>query len=464
MKHNILLIDDSADIRISMKKFLEDEGFFVKAVATGDEGVALVRQGIIPFSLALVDFHMPDMAGDAVTKEIKKYNDNLCVLTLSGDDSADVHTKTLDSGASFVLSKITEDIKLLGVLHRICRDVEKRTKPLTIASGSEHRKLIERVDMVGASSHLAEVANLILKCAPFQQSVLILGENGTGKEKVAQAIHRNSNRRLMPFIPVNCGAISKDLIASELFGHQKGSFTGATENKIGKFQAAQGGTIFLDEIGEMPINLQVNLLRVLQEKAIVSVGSNEPKKIDVRVIAATNAPLEQMVKEGRFREDLYYRLNGFPIHLAPLNKRPEDIPHLASLFLTQANLEIKTNKILLQSTVDELMKMPWPGNVRELQNTIVRMVTLSDEKELSPAFLRNLMNGPTACDTKSKDLDVIRFKSIADERTVLEEILKNSSNISDAARRLGMSRSTLRDKIKSHGIVINKQTHTGSEK
>lgn len=465
MNHNILLIDDNEGFLSSTKKFLEADGFYVKTVSSGDEAEALVRQNIIPFSLVLVDYNMPERNGADVTKKIKQYNDELQVITFSGDSSTTVYTETLEHGASFVLSKDLEDEKILGILHRICRDIEKRTKPVVIPTITENKNLIESAGMIGSSNHLAEIVRLIYKCASSQQTVLIRGEHGTGKEKVTKAIHQNSERKLMPLIEVNCGAIPKDLIASELFGHQKGAFTGANENKIGKFQAAHKGTLFLDEIGEMPLEQQVALLRTLQEKTIIPVGASEAKQIDVRVIAATNAPLEKLIKEGRFREDLFYRLNGFPIMIEPLRNRPEDIAHLAKFFLDKANKELDTDYILLQSTVEEMQKLSWPGNVRELQNTIIRLATLAEERTLTPTLFKKIMLGSLPPKrNETDDIEMLHIKTQNSEKEIIVKTLEKSSSISEAARKLNMSRSTFRDKIKSHGIMIKKPDTMGVEK
>lgn len=290
MKHNILLIDDDPAILSAMTAFLKDEGFFVKAVSNGPEGIALIRQNTIPISLALVDYHMPTMSGTEVIKEIRKLNKELTILAFSGDDSIETHNDSLDSGAIFFVAKDTADAKLLGIIHRVCREVERKTKPLVITSKNENYNFLESLGIIGISDKMAEVGKQLVKYASTNETVLIRGENGTGKELIAKAIHQNSNRRLQKFIPINAGAIPENLIESELFGHEKGSFTGATHDKVGKFQAANGGTIFLDEIGDMPFHLQVKLLRVLQERTVTPVGSNISKKIDVRIIAATNAP------------------------------------------------------------------------------------------------------------------------------------------------------------------------------
>lgn len=456
MKHNILLIDDSPDVLASTKAFLEGEGFFVKAVVDSEEALALIRQQTIPFSLALVDFHMPGRNGAEVIKQIRQYQPSLTVLAFSGDDSIHVHNQTLDSGAIFFVSKDTPDAKFLGIVHRVCQEVEKKTKPLKIIDESSNRKLIEQVGMIGASNHLAEVANIILKYAPSNESVLIRGENGTGKEKVAQALHQNSLRKNMPFIAINCAAIPADIIESELFGHEKGAFTGAHINKVGKFQAANGGSIFLDEIGEMPLYLQATLLRVLQEKTFTPVGSNTSKKIDVRVIAATNALLEEKIERGEFRLDLFYRLNVLPIQILPLRERTEDIPLLAEAFLKQANQDAGANKILLQTTVDDFKKLKWQGNVRELRHTITYMVIASDADVLDLDLLKSHESRNYISTTKSRDYDSLKFKALRDEKRLISEALNQSHSISEAARKLNMSRSTFRDRMKNHGITITK--------
>ena len=255
----------------------------------------------------------------------------------------------------------------------------------------------------------------------------------------------------------NCGALPANLVESILFGHEKGAFTGAITAKVGKFQAAQGGTVFLDEIGDMPISLQASLLRVLQEKTLTPVGSNNLKKVDVRVLAATNANLEQKIEQGQFRLDLFYRLNVLPIYVKPLREHPEDILLLSQAFLSEANEDAGTKKILLQSTAEDFKKLPWLGNIRELKHTITRMVIMSDETILDPELLKAEDKSTRASTVKSKDYDTFRFKKMSDEKNLLSEALRKARSISEAARMLNMSRSTFRDKLKTHGIEIKKQ-------
>ena len=377
-KKQFILIDDDPAIRSSMKAFLEHEGFFVKSVETGDEGIALVHQKVIPFSLALVDYHMPDSKGPEVISKIREHDTKLHLLGFSGDDGVEAHNESLDSGALMFIAKDTGNEKLLGIIHRVCREFEKKNKTFAISTPTENRLLISSLTMEGASDPLFQVSKLVLKYAPSHQTVLIRGENGTGKERIAKALHDKSPWRLGPFIAVNCGAIPPELIESELFGHEKGSFTGAARDRVGKFQAANGGTLFLDEIGEMPLHLQATLLRVLQEGEITPVGSNVTKKVKARIITATNAPLEEMIAGNRFRQDLFYRVNALPITLEPLRKRPEDIPYLVQFFLGNENKITGEKKQILNSCEDLLMKQPWPGNIRELNHVISRMHLMTD--------------------------------------------------------------------------------------
>lgn len=457
MKHNILLIDDNPAFRSSLTSFLEDEGFFVRAVESGEIGIALVRQKLIPFSIALVDYHMPEIQGPETIQKIRDLDSSITIFALSGDDSVVAHNRSLDSGAFFFIEKGIGDAKFLGILHRACREIERRTKPVKITSHSENQKLIESVGMVGVSETMADVAKHILKFASTSESVLIRGENGTGKEKVARAIHQHSSRKSKPFIAVNCGAIAENLIESELFGHDKGAFTGAARSRIGHFEAADGGTIFLDEIGEMPKQLQVTLLRVLQEKTITPVGSIESRKIDFRLISATNAPLEKLILENKFREDLFFRFNVLPITIKPLRERPEDIAVLAQSFLEKVNQESHEPKVLLASTAKELQKMQWPGNVRELEHCIRFLANLSSGKNLDSQLLKSRSDFAT---TKQKPADLVTLKmtQMTTEKSLVVKALEQGGSISAAARLLNVSRSTVRDKIKKHDIEFKQLT------
>lgn len=453
MRHNILLIDDDSIVRRATKTYFESEGFFVKAVATGDEGVAFVRQRLIPFSLVLVDYHLADQKGPEFIEQIRELEPQLTIAGFSGDDSLQTHNESLDAGALVFVRKDIQNERLLSIVHRLCRDVERRTQPLKAATGGENQKLIRSAGMIGVSDHLAEVVKMILKCAPLKIPVLIRGENGTGKEKVARAIHENSSTPNGPFVAVNCGAIPGDLIESELFGHEKGAFTGAISQKIGKFLAANGGTIFLDEIGEMPAQLQVTLLRVLQEREITPVGSNSAKKVDARVIAATNAPLEQMIAAATFRQDLFYRLNAVPITLKPLRERPEDIPSLIEFFLNEANRMTGEKKEVLAACVPALQKHTWPGNIRELGHLVQRMHMMEDGGLISEEAVARAMklSGIERVSSAEAVLDyeAWRLSTNSQEWALIQKSLRLASNLQDAATKLGISRSHLRSRMRA---------------
>lgn len=457
MKHGILLIDDDVAYRRSAASFLESEGFFVRAVDNGNEGIALVRQQLFPFALALVDYHMPAMKGPETIHKLREQDSNLTVLALSGDDSILAHNESLESGASFFINKDIGDAKFLGILHRACREAERRTKPVIISPHNENQKLIASIGMVGVSEAMAEVARLVLKFAPSPDSVLIRGENGTGKERVAKAIHQHSTRRSKPFVAVNCAAIPEGLIESELFGHEKGAFTGAIRPRVGHFEAAEGGTIFLDEIGEMPKHLQATLLRVLQEKVITPVGSTASRKVDFRLISATNAPLETLISEKSFRADLFFRLNVLPITIKPLRERPEDVPVLAQSFLDKANQDNSEQKVLLASVAEELQKMKWPGNVRELEHCIRFLVNMSSGANLDSALLKARSDINT---TKKRptDLATLKFTQMSTEKSLVVKALEQGGTISGAARILNVSRSTVREKMKKYDIGFGQHT------
>ncbi|HEX7673554.1 MAG TPA: sigma-54 dependent transcriptional regulator [Bdellovibrio sp.] len=452
MKLNVLVIDDDPLIRNSLKLTLQDAGYFVKTVSSGAEGVALIRQNILPFSLVIVDYHMPEEKGSAIINQIQEINEKLPLMVFSGDKSDEVYDEVLTSGALTVLIKGSDESRIIPTAQRLIREYERWTKLYKPASNTSNNIMIQSVGMVGESDHLADVANLILKFAPLEQSVLIRGENGTGKEKVAIGIHENSKRSRSPYIAINCAAIPKDLVESELFGSEKGAYTGAIQRK-GKFQAAQGGTIFLDEIGDMPAPSQATLLRVLQEKEVTPVGGTQPVKLNVRVVAATNADLEAKIKDGSFRQDLFYRLNALQINLIPLRDRPEDIPPLVQHFLSIINKENDTNKTILASTVKALQRMPWYGNVRELYGAIAQMHALSPSEVLRETFVQNDENKDGTENVEDIfDYDVFIYTKEQKEKEIILRALKNSSNLVQTAKILNIPRSTLRSRMKALNI------------
>lgn len=437
-----------------MSDFLNGEGFSVTALSSGHEAIALVRQDVIQFSVALIDYHMPELSGEETILGLKKYNPDLSVYAFSGDESVDAFQKSLQSGATFFIQKDISNEKLLGLLRRACVDIESKTKIAVLNEyATENEVLISKIDMVGVSDHLAQVARTVLKLAPYSDAVLIRGENGTGKDKVARAVHRHSNYSQGPFIAVNCGAIPESLIESEFFGYVKGAFTGADKNKKGLVEAADGGTLFLDEIGELPKHLQSKLLRVLQDKTITPVGSTDSIKVNFRLVCATNALLEAKIRLGDFREDLFYRINVLPIDLKPLREHAEDIPALALHFLHQFNIENKQNKKILKTSMEQLKRLHWQGNVRELQQAIKYMTAISvtDNINVDP-FVRS---GSSKQVKVFDQLAVLKVNASTEESSIIQRALVEGGSVSAASRLLNMSRSTFRDKIKKYKIALD---------
>ncbi len=452
MKHNLLVIDDCSRTRATMKNLLEAEGYFVKSLETGSEALAHIKQKTIKFSIGFVDSHLGlGEKGHEVIKAIKEIDSELRLIGFSADDSDETSISSIDSGAIMYLRKDTSTQRLLSIIQRMCEEVEEKSRPMLVGEPQENQIAVESVGLKGCSDNLAQIARLIFKFGPSDETLLIRGENGTGKEIVAKAVHDFSNRSKGPYITLNCAAIPKDLIESELFGHEKGSFTGATGSKIGKFQAAEGGTLFLDEIGDMPLAAQATMLRVLQNKTITAVGSNQEKKINVRIVTATNQPLEKMIEQGTFRKDLFYRINTLPIDLAPLRERLVDIPLLAEYFLCKLNEANGTKKILLQSVIKEFQKMPWHGNVRELEHTIKRMYTMSEANTLNLDLLKVSMKAEKS--GPALDYESLKERHRLEEVEFLQKILDSSESLTQAAERLGLSRSTLRSKIAAFKIL-----------
>ncbi|RMD87295.1 MAG: sigma-54-dependent Fis family transcriptional regulator [Calditrichaeota bacterium] len=376
-KGKILLIDDDKTFQTVTKSVLEEEGFSVEVATSTDEGEALLQRST--FDLILTDLVMPGKGGLDVLEYVKRWCPETPVIMITGFATIHSAVEAMKAGAEDYLTKPCSNEELVV---RIKKVLEKRW------SQQELSRLREEVsekytfsNMVGKSSAMQAVFSLIRQVADTDVTVLIQGETGTGKELIARAIHYNSPRRHKPFISVNCVALSETLLESELFGHEKGAFTGAIKQKLGRFELAHGGTLFLDELSDIPLSTQAKLLRVLQEREFERVGGTETIKTDIRIIAATNKNLKKSIAEGTFREDLYYRLNVVPIVISPLRERKEDIPLLANHFLKQYN-EKFSKKIhgFTASAMEILLAYSWPGNVRELENTIERAVVLCNQE------------------------------------------------------------------------------------
>jgi len=371
---NVLVVDDEKSIRNTLKEILEYEKHSVTLAENGVQGLELLEKTL--FDVLLLDIKMPEMDGIEVLEQVAKKHPDVQVVMISGHGNVDTAVKAVKMGAYDFIEKPLDLNRLLVTIKNATDRNELITETKTL-----RRKISKSYDMVGESAPILQIKEMIERVAPTEARVLITGENGTGKEVVARWLHDKSNRADAPFIEVNCAAIPSELIESELFGHEKGAFTSAIKQRKGKFEQAEKGTIFLDEIGDMSLSAQAKVLRALQENKISRVGADKDIKVDVRVIAATNKNLEEEIKEKRFREDLYHRLSVILIHVPSLNKRIDDIPLLADFFITQICDEYGSPKIeITKDALSELKKINWTGNIREFRNVIERLLILCDKK------------------------------------------------------------------------------------
>lgn len=459
MRHTILVVDDDRENLKFFKTLFESRGLLVHQAPNAQFAASLIHKNVGRYSLALVDYHMPEIMGDQATKMFQEIDRDLQIITISGDDSDEAFQKNLKAGSYLFLSRSVSTDRLLSIVESYCRKHEEKKQCL--ANGIEPleaEKTIRSFGMIGASSHLVAICGLIERCAKRDESVLIRGENGTGKERVARAIHERSKVATGPFVAVNCGAINENLIESELFGHVKGAFTGAIKDRLGYFREANGGTIFLDEIGDMAPSLQVKLLRALQERVITPVGSTTPVKVNVRVIAATNVDLEKAIRTGRFREDLYYRLNVLPVELKPLRSRPEDIEPLILHFTKSWETKTGERKRFRSEVVKVMRSYRWPGNIRELENMVSRLLTRVDGEVVEYSHLdESLQRAVGKPDSMNliESYQGLKAKHQQEERDLLTELVKQSGSLSRAAKILQVAKSTLHDRLKSLGIQLN---------
>jgi two-component system nitrogen regulation response regulator NtrX len=450
MKSRILVIDDEAAIRDSLRMILEYEGYEFLGAATGEEGIGVVEREAV--DLVFLDIKMPGMDGLEVLGRLKKVAESLPVVMISGHATVATAVEATKMGAFDFIEKPLATERVLLTIRNALGFTQLR---------DEHQLLLlkygVRSDMVGASPVLNEVLESVRRAAPTSATVLIRGESGSGKELVARMIHRNSLRSRERFIQVNCAAIPDELIESELFGHERGSFTGATEKQIGKFEQADRGTIFLDEVGDMSLKTQAKVLRVLQEGEVERIGSSRTMKVDVRIIAATNKDLEQEIVKGGFREDLFFRLSVIPITVPPLRERVEDIPllvkHFADLFTRENNFRPKR---FSPDAMAMLQRYRWKGNVRELKNTIERVLIMTPgdvigEDDL-PETLRSA-GRPASQDAGPERTGTLReFKESAERTFLLEKLRENNWNISRTAEVIGTPRSNLYKKLELYNI------------
>jgi len=446
-KHKLLIVEDDEDLRTQMKWALAAD-YEVFPAEDRPAAIALVnreRPAVVTLDLGLPPQPAGVEEGFAVLDEILNDYPDTKVIIITGRGERDCALKAVAKGAYDYFYKPIQIDELKVVLKRAFHlsDIEREQKDLLQKLSVDHFE-----GMIGISSKMQEVFSGIRKVATTDEPVLITGESGTGKELVARAIHAVSLRRDARFIPINCGAIPENLIESELFGHEKGAFTGAHIQRKGKFEMAHGGTLFLDEVGELPPALQVKLLRFLQDGVVERIGGREPISVDARVLAATNRDLKEAMRAGGFREDLYFRLGVISIALPPLRDRKEDILLLSKVFLeryTKANK--KKIKGFTQQALDAIEEYPWPGNVRELENRIKRAVIMSEQKKISPEDMEITPSG-----TPRERLGLKEARDLVEKELVVKAIARNEGNLTRAAGELGVSRPTLYDLMQKFGI------------
>ena len=441
----ILIVDDDPAHLKTLDTIISEWNYATRTASGGEAAVALCRER--PFDLVLMDLRMPDLSGIETLGQIKAYNPSIPVVIMTAYSDVETAVAALKAGAYDYLTKPLDFDDLKATLDRALDHASLRTENRNLRSALEGRAGDDS-PLVGAGKAMRRLGELIDTIAPSEATILITGESGTGKEVVAKRIHAKSARADRPFVTVNCAALSEALLESELFGHEKGSFTGAEKRREGRFLAADTGSIFLDEIGEMPLTMQPKLLRAIQEREIQRVGGDNPLTVDVRIIAATNRDLAAEVEAGRFRSDLFYRLNVVSLHLPPLRERVEDIPALAGHFLRAfAEKNAKNIKGFTPGAMDRLLKYAWPGNVRELENAVERAVVLLvgdyvSEHELPPGVANAGGDGRGSADWGGMTLDEI-------ERLAVREAVENAGgNKSEAARKLGITRKTLLSKLR----------------
>jgi len=464
-KSRILVIDDEAAIRDSLRMTLEYEGYEFIGAATGQEGLALAERESP--DLVLLDVKMPGMDGLEVLDRLRSMNDGIPIVVISGHATISTAVEATKKGAfDFIEKPFASDRVLVSLRNALDQ------RQLRDENRSLKRAVEVRHQMIGDSQALRQVMAAVGRAAPTNATVLIQGESGVGKELVARTIHRNSLRSRERFVQVNCAAIPEELIESELFGHEKGSFTGATEKQVGKFEQADRGTIFLDEVGDMSAKTQAKVLRVLQEGEVERLGSARTIKVDVRVIAATNKNLEEEIEKGHFREDLYFRLAVIPIHVPPLRERPGDLPLLVRHYMETFSRENNTRpKRITPAALDALQRYRWKGNIRELKNTVERMIIMTGGDTIDVADLPGTVRSPSnmaatavgpappSAPARAPEGDANRpgtlreFKENAERAFLVTKLRENGWNISKTAEVIGTPRSNLYKKLEQYQIT-----------
>ena len=441
-KIKILIVDDELIMRESLAGWLERDGHAVQTAASGEEALEKAKE--TQFDIFLVDIKMEGISGLDVLRSVRDSDPDADVVMITAYGSIPSAIEAMKDGAYDYMLKPFDPNELGVLIEKIIQHQEQARENIYLKEQYKERTRFE--SMIGQSRPMQDIFDLIRDVAPMDSTVLITGETGTGKGLAAKAIHTNSSRRDGPFVTVNCGAIPEHLMETELFGHQKGAFTDAKETKKGRLEMAHGGTLFLDEIGEISMRMQIDLLRVLEDRVFYRVGGTQPIEADFRVIAATNRNLEEAIKTGVFREDLFYRLNVISFEMPSLIQRKEDIPLLAEHFLYRFAQE--TNKLtdkISREAMDEMMLYDWPGNIRELENAIERAVVVGKQREILPEDL------PIFCHEPTPQKKAYSLKEV--EKAHIQQVLvENQWNIARSAKMLGIDRSTLYSKIKRYDI------------
>ena len=454
MYKTILVVDDEESICQSLRGILSDEGYEVRTAGSGEDALKAIEEDVP--DLVLLDIWLPGMDGLEALKIIKAETPQVPVIMMSGHGTIETAVKATKLGAfDFIEKPISLEKVVLLVNHALALvRLEEENRILK-------QKVTSAYELIGRSRTILELKEMIRIVAPTNAWILIMGENGTGKELVARSIHYQSKRARRPFIEVNCAAIPEELIESELFGHEKGSFTGAAAKKRGKFELAHEGTLFLDEVADMSLKAQAKILRILQEKKFERVGGNKFIDTDVRVLAATNKDLEKEMEAERFRQDLYYRLNVIPLTIAPLRDRKEDIPILAAQFVNDfCAKEGVEPKAISDDAIDVFMEHNWPGNVRELKNIMERLVIMTQGAAITaddiPPLSKEVQTGE-AMDTIFTYNSFRKAKMEFEKKYIMKKLRENEGNISKTADSIGLERSNLHRKIKTHSLEAKKE-------
>ncbi len=441
-KHKILIVDDELSVRRSLKHWFLEDGFDVETAEDGQDALEKMHSG--PYDIILVDIKMPGMDGITLQKRLKEIDENVIVIIITAYASVDTAVDALKHGAFDYVTKPIDPDDLSHLIRNALKQKELSEENVRLKEKISEMSMKDQI--IGKSTEMKRVFDMIDQVASTDSTVLIRGESGTGKELIARAIHSQSKRRYLPIVAVNCGSIPETLLESELFGHEKGAFTGAQYRRKGKLELADGGTLFLDEIGDISPKMQVDLLRVLESRTFTRLGGNEEITSDFRLICATNKNLEQSVEEGEFRKDLYYRINVFTIFVPPLRERKPDIIPLAEHFIQKYSRQMSKPERELTSEVKETLKSyRWPGNVRELENAIERAMVIGKSAEITEDDL------PVHCQQESSNGHDLSLESLEEDH--IKRVLKEfDGNVTHSAKALGIDRVTLYNKIKKYGI------------